>query len=259
MSVLLPVSGVFMKEYACGNHQRFRVIGESMLDAEIATNRKLRVGSIAVHVVGGLAEPVGQFIANELSIPLDTMMYPNPEAYVQSFGKGEWDIAIGPRVLAAADKADVGDDLWLVDLIYVAAPGHRFRDASQVDKSGINVGVVRGSPSDRYLSHNLKFAQLVRIPLSPHVSADASELLRSGRATVIGVDSGIGYAAANGLTGATIVPGTFTTVPVAVALPKGRSPAVQAQLAEIIKEAKQTGIIQKAIEHAALKGVRVAP
>jgi polar amino acid transport system substrate-binding protein len=32
-------------------------------------------------------------------------MYPNPEAYLQSFGKGEWDIAVGPRVLAPADKA----------------------------------------------------------------------------------------------------------------------------------------------------------
>jgi hypothetical protein len=27
-------------------------------------------------------------------------MYPKPDAYLQSFGKGEWDIAIGPRVLA---------------------------------------------------------------------------------------------------------------------------------------------------------------
>jgi len=33
-------------------------------------------------------------------------MYQNPEAYLQSFGKGEWDIAIGPRILAPADKAD---------------------------------------------------------------------------------------------------------------------------------------------------------
>jgi polar amino acid transport system substrate-binding protein len=230
-----------------------------MPDTEFAKNGKLRCGSIAVRVVGGLAEPVGKFIASKLGVPFEVVMYPNPEAYVQSFGKGEWDLAIAPRVLAAAQKADMGDDLWLVDLIYVAGPGHVFADANQVDEPGIKVGVVRGSPSDRYLSHNLKSAQLVRIPLSPRISGDAIELLRSGTADVIGVDSGIGYAAANGLTGATIVPGSFHTVPVAVALPKGRSSAAQAELAEIVKDAKRTGVVQKAIEHATLKGVRVAP
>jgi len=230
-----------------------------MPDTGIARNGKLRSGSIAVRVVGGLAEPVGKFIASKLGVRFEAVMYPNPEAYVQSFGKGEWDIAIGARVLAAAEKADLGDDLWLVDLIYVSAPGRAFADASQVDKPGIRVGVISGSPSDRHLSHDLKSAQLVRIPLSPHISTDAIELLRSGTADVIGVDSGIGYAAASGLTGATIVPGTFHTVPVAVALPKGRSSAAQAELAEIVNDAKRTGVVQKAIEHAALKGVRVAP
>ena len=33
-------------------------------------------------------------------------MYPTPEAYLQSFGKNEWEIAIGPRVLAPPDKAE---------------------------------------------------------------------------------------------------------------------------------------------------------
>src|SRR5262245_45160494 len=103
--------------------------------AGIVTNGKLRVGSIAVDVVGGLAEPVGKFIASKLGVPFEVVMYPNPEAYVQSFGKGEWDIAIGPRVLAVSEEIDLGDDLWLVDLIYVAGPGHAFGGASQIDKT----------------------------------------------------------------------------------------------------------------------------
>lgn len=58
----------------------------------------------------------------------------------QSFGKGEWDIAIGPKVLAPAEKADVTADLWLIPLIYVAAPGHEFANASQVDRRGVKIG-----------------------------------------------------------------------------------------------------------------------
>jgi polar amino acid transport system substrate-binding protein len=234
-------------------------LGQSTPSSEIATDGNLRSGSIAIGVLGGVAEPVGKFIATKLGVSFEPVMYPNPEAYVQSFGKGEWDIAIGPRVLAAAEKADSGADVWLIDLIYVAAPGRAFADASQVDRAGVKVGVIDGSPSDRYLSHNLKSAEIVRIPLSAHISADAIELLRSGKSDVFGADSGVGYPAADGLPGAKIVPGTFNIVRVAVALPKRRSSAAQAKLAEIVNEAKRTGVVQKAIERAGLKGVHVAP
>ena len=82
-------------------------------------------------------------------------------------------------------------------------------------------------------------------------------LLRSGKANVFGADSGVGYPAAEALTGAKIVPGAFGTVLVAAALPKGRSPAAQALLATLVDEAKQTGVVQKAIDAKGLKGVNV--
>jgi ABC-type amino acid transport substrate-binding protein len=234
-------------------------LGQSSDGLNIAANGKLRAGMIAIRVLGGVAEPVGKFIATKLGVLYEPILYPNPEAYAQSVGKGEWDIAIGPRVLASADKADLSTDVWLIDLIYVSAPGKSFAEASLVDRSGIKVGVIQGSPSDRFLSHNLKSAEIVRIPLSEHISADAVELLRSGRADAFGADSGVGYPAAESLPGASIVPGTFNVVRVAVALPKGRSPEAQAKIAEIVSEAKRSGIVQKAIDAAGLKGVHVAP
>jgi ABC-type amino acid transport substrate-binding protein len=234
-------------------------MGQSVPVAEIATNGKLRSGSISIRVLGGVAEPVGKFIATKLGVSYELVTYPNPEAYVESFGKGEWDIAIGPRVLAAPDKADSGADVWLIDLIYVAAPGKSFADVGQVDRPGVKVGVIQGSPSDRFLSHNLKAAEIVRIPLSAEISADAGELLQSGNADVFGADAGVGYPAADRLSGSTIVPGTFNVVGVVVALPKGRSSEAQAKIAEIVSEAKRIGIVEGAIEAAGLKGVHVAP
>jgi len=233
--------------------------GQSAPKLDIAPNGKLRSASIAIQVLGGVAEPVGKFIAEKLGVSYEPIMYGNPEAYAKSFGKEEWDIAIGPRVPAAAEQSDLSADVWLIDLIYVAAPGQKFADASQVDQPGVKVGVIQGSPSDRYLSHNLKSAELVRIPLSAHIATDAIELLRGGKSDVFGADSGVGYPTADGLPGAKIVPGAFNIVRVAVAIPKGRSSAVQAKLAELVDEAKRTGVVLKAIEGAGLKGVRVAP
>jgi len=226
--------------------------------SEIAPGGKLRVGMIAITVLGGVAEPVARFIGQKLDVAVEPVMYPNPDAYQQSFGKGEWDIAIGPRVLAPADKADSTADLWVINLVYVAAPGKQFPDIASVDKAGVRIGTIRGAPSDRILTREIKAAEIVRIPLSPTIAADAADLLRSGKADVFGADSGVGYPAAEILTGAKIIPGAFATVRVAAALPKGRSAAAQAALAALLEEAKQTGVVQKAIDAKGLKGVNVA-
>lgn len=228
--------------------------------SELAPSGKLRGAVIGIRVLGGVGEPIGRFIAAKLGVPFEPVVYPNPQAYEQSFGKGEWDIAIGPRVLAPADKADVTADVWLIELLYLAAEGKEFTNAGEVDRAGVKVGTIANSPSDRFLTRTLKAAELVRLPLSPNFPSDAIELLRGGKADVFGADSGLIDSIARGYAAAKIVPGAFNIVRAAIALPKGRSAAAQARLAEIVNEAKQTGVVQKAIEQAGLRnGVRVAP
>ena len=126
-----------------------------------------------------------------------------------------------------------------------------------MDKAGVRIGTIRGAPSDRVLTREIKAAEIVHIPLSPTIAVDAADLLRSGKTNVFGADSGIGYPAPEVLTGARIVPGAFGTVLVAAALPKGRSPAAQAPLATLVDDAKQTGVVQKATDAKGLKGVNV--
>jgi polar amino acid transport system substrate-binding protein len=228
-------------------------------NSEIAPTGKLRVAALGVRVLSDVAQPVGKFIAERLGVSYEAVVYTNLEAYAQSFGKREWDITIGPRVLAEAQNADVSPDLWLIPLLYVAAPGREFADAGQVDRPGVKVGAPQDAPSERYLSRTLKSAELVRLPFSAKIVIDAIEMLRSGKADVFGADVGVVHSVADGLPGAKIIPGAFNTVRVVVAVPKGRSPAAQAKLAEIVNEAKRTGVVQRAIDQTGLRGVRVAP
>jgi hypothetical protein len=242
----------------------FEVFGVAMAQpnpsTEIAPSGKLRGAVIGIRVLGGVGEPIGKFIADKLGIPFEPIVYPNPQSYEQSFGKGEWDIAIGPSVLAPADKADVTADVWLIDLLYLAAAELEFPGVDRVDRSGVKVGTIQNSPSDRFLTRTLKSAELVRLPLSPTFAADAVDLLRSGKAHVFGADSGLIDTIAKGYPEGKIIPGAFNTVRAAVALPKGRSAAAQAKLSEIVTEAKRSGVVGKAIEQAGLgAGVRVAP
>jgi polar amino acid transport system substrate-binding protein len=207
-------------------------------------------------MVGGVALDVGKFIAEKLGVPFELVPYSNANTFTQSFGKGEWDIGIGPPIALAAEKADFGPDLLLVDHVYTAAPGQEFADAAQVDRSGVKIGVGKNSAQDTFLSRTLKFAELVRMPGG---RTDAIETLRSGKANLWAANATQAQAIAAGLSGAKIVPGAFNTERSSVALPKGRSSAAQAKIAEIVNEAKRTGIVQKAIEEAGSRGVRVAP
>ena len=129
----------------------------------------------------------------------------------------------------------------------------------QTDRPGVKIGAIKGSPSDKYLTRTLKSAQLVRIALSPNIVADSVEMLRTGKADLFGADSGIVYAAATQLPGAKILSGVFSTIQQTMLLPKGRSAAARAKLAQLGVEAKRIGVVQAAIEKRGLKAVRVAP
>ena len=203
--------------------------------------------------LGGISVDLGNLIAAKLGAHMLPVLYPDPEAYTQSFGKGEWDIAIGPRRASDVDKVDASPDFMLVDNIYVAAPGRDFTDASQVDRPGVKIAVAQGGAPDKFLTNALRAAKLVRVPGRLD---DAVECLRSGQADVYGSNGEFVYAIAQRLPGAKIVSGAFTTVHMAVLLPKGRSPAAQSEIASIVREAITKELPSEAIERQALKGVR---
>jgi ABC-type amino acid transport substrate-binding protein len=93
----------------------------------------------------------------------------------------------------------------------------------------------------------LKSAQVVRVPGGV---PNAIEALRTGAADVWAANPVTLQEIEDAIPGTKVVPGA--------SLPKGRSEAAQGKLAEIVNEAKRTGVVQKAIERAGFKGVRVA-
>jgi polar amino acid transport system substrate-binding protein len=174
------------------------------------------------------------------------------DSFIQTFGKGEWDIGIGPKTPLTAEKADFIADLLLNEYWFIAAPGREFANAAQVDRPGVKIGAGLNSSSDQFLSKTLKSAQLVR-------GGNSVEALRSGQLDVWAASASAIQEVAKRLSGARIVPGAFTHDQTMVILPKGRSSAAQARVVEIINEAKKTGIVQKAVDQTGIKGVRVAP
>jgi polar amino acid transport system substrate-binding protein len=241
------------------------VLAQPATTSEIAPQGRLRVAILAINPVlmtrnpdgglSGVAIDLGKFIAESLGVPFEPILYTTAEAYTHSFGKGEWDIGLGARG-AAADLADYGPNFMLVDNLYVAAPGRELADAGQVDRSGVKVAAAKDGAPDRFLSRNLKAAELVRIPAGLEA---AIETLRSGKADAYASNGMIVHAVAARLPGSKVLPGAFTSIPQAIAIPKGRSAVARDRLAQLVNEAKRSGIVASSIEQAGIKGVRAAP
>lgn len=234
-------------------------------EAELAPNGALRVALLLANPVlvtkmadgtlSGVAVELGKNLAGKLGARLQEIRYATTETFAKSFGAGEWDIAIGPITPIAEKTSELSSPIMLVDNIYVAAPGKQFANASEVDRPGVRIAVVVNGAPDQYLSKNLKAATLVRIP---GATAEIVDALRSGKADAYGSNAENVQAAANALPGSKIVPGAFRTVSMAIAFPKGKSAAAKAVIESFVKDAKASGLLQKTISAAGLKGVRVA-
>jgi polar amino acid transport system substrate-binding protein len=241
-------------------------LGQPAVTSEITPTGKLRVamnGGVPVlltrgpdgDVTGGVGLEMAKFMAEKLGVPFELVAYTGSDAFIQSFGKAEWDIGIGPQTPLVADKANFVVDLYLNDYLFVTAPGSQFADAVQVDRPGVKIGVGLNSYSDQYLSRTIKSAELVRMT----GAGNSIEALRTGKVNVWAASASNVEQAVKQVPGTKLVPGAFTSDSSMVILPKGRSSTAQAKIAEIIAEAKKAGIVTKAIEQTGTKGVRAAP
>jgi len=255
IAILMTVIGIPQLSFA-----------QTSLNSEIAPTGKLRVAMNGGNpvllrrasngkMVGGVAFEVGKFVADKLGISFELVAYSNADTYTRSFGKGEWDIGFGAPAPLVADKADFVMALVLADFAFVAAPSRQFTDATQVDRPGVKIGVGQNSFSDQFLSRSLKSAELVRLP----AGTNGIEALKSAKVDVWAISATRAREIADGVRGAKVVPGAFTSERYMLTLPKGRSTAARDRIIEIVSEAKKAGVVRKVTEHPALTGVRVAP
>jgi len=239
---------------------------QTNVNTEIAPTGKFRVGmngnnaTLTIRnadgTLSGLSVDLGRFIASKLGVAFEPVLYESSSPFTKSFGNPEWDIILTGKNAVVAKLLDFSSDVFLIEYVYLAAPGREFADAGQVDRPGVRIAVPRNASADVYLSKALKSAQLVHVDGDMNV---AIEVLRAGKADVYASSINTLRAMAARMPEGKIVPGAFNTVTFSVAMRKGLSQAAQSRLAQMIDEAKAAGIVQKGLEQAGATGVRVAP
>ena len=233
--------------------------------ADVAPTGKLRVAMIGANPVlvtkkadgsiGGVSADISAFIAQKLGVAYEPVVYADPAEYTKSFGTGAWDIAIGPRESATGAGLAVSPDFILVNNLFVVAPGRNIASAAEVDRPGVRLVVSTDGAPDKFLTPRFKSAEFVRVSANTDVVID---LFKSGKGDVYATNAQAIYAVADAMPGTKVLPEAFTSVPMAVALQKGRSPAAVTRISAIVNEAINGGTVAKAISAAGLRGVTVA-
>jgi polar amino acid transport system substrate-binding protein len=142
-----------------------------------------------------------------------------------------------------------------VESTYLVPAGSSIRNIADADRSGVRIAVMRNSVEDLTLSRMLKEAQFVRVETNLAAGFDA---LRAENAEVFAVPRPTALQFSARLPGSRVLEERFHAVFHGIAVPKGQAGRL-AYVSEFIEEAKASGMVQQALEHAGLRGAKVAP
>jgi polar amino acid transport system substrate-binding protein len=201
----------------------------------------------------GLGFDLGKELARRIGVPYEPVLYPSIGALLESGKSGAWDITHVGFTSERAKEFDLVAAHVEVEFGYLIPGDSSISTMADVDRPGIRVAVQEKSGPDVFFSRTLKNAVLVRAPSNP----GALEVLKSGRADVMGSIKPILSELSNQLPGSRILDGRPGIDPHVVAMPKGRGPGV-AYLRQFMEDAKSEGLVKAAIERAGLRGVVVA-
>jgi polar amino acid transport system substrate-binding protein len=160
-------------------------------------------------------------------------------------------LAIDP---ARAAVVDFSPPYLQVDATYLVPEGSSVRTVDDADQPGVRIAVTGKSVEEIVLRRSLKRAEL----RSVDTIAAGFDLLRAKDADVLAAPRPALIPLSSRLPGSTVLPGRFHAAFGAMAVPKGQA-ARLAFITEFVENAKTSGLVQRAIDSAGVRGVQVAP
>lgn len=202
----------------------------------------------------GVSVALARNLAERLGVELDIVPFEAAGKVVEAATQGVWDIgflAIDPK---RADEVSFTAPYVLIEGTYLVRDDGRYTGIDQLDAPGARIAVGQGAAYDLFLSRSLRHAELVRGP----TSASAVELfLEQGLDAAAGVRQPL-EAAAREHTGLKVLPGHFTAIRQAMAVPAAKAAALP-QLRAYIEAMKASGFVAQGLRKSGQGDDLVAP
>jgi polar amino acid transport system substrate-binding protein len=201
----------------------------------------------------GMGPDLAKDLAERLGTPYEIVTYSSPPAMVAAGTEGRWDVALMGVSAERAAVIDFSSPFAEAESGFLVLAASSIATISDVDRTGVRIGVFAKSSADNELSKIIRNATLVRVPSISEVYT----MLDSGRADVLAAAKTGLYAEASKNPRLRVLDGRFLVEPISMGVAKGRDPKAITFVDRYVADAKVNGRIQTAIDGAALRGVLV--
>jgi polar amino acid transport system substrate-binding protein len=202
----------------------------------------------------GITIDLSKRLGEKLGVPIVFVPYLGSGEIQASAASGAWDVTFMPVDAERRKFVDFGAPYHLLQSTYLVAPGSGIKTIEDVNTPGMRIAGVRDTATFR--------ASNRASPRATHVAVsgvdEAVAMMRSGSVDAIA----LGRASLTGLMakipGSRVLDAGFLNSTTAVAVPKGRTAALE-YVSAFIEEAKATGLVRRAFDDVGLTTEQIAP
>jgi polar amino acid transport system substrate-binding protein len=202
----------------------------------------------------GTTVTLGRALAEKAGVPIAVVEYASIAKLVEAARTGAWDVTVLGVDPARRGAIDYAPPHLTVDITYLVGPNSHLQSVAEADKAGVRIAAARAGVPAIVLSRSLQKATFVQT----ETEAAAFELLKAGKVQAIAQNRSLLLQAAQRLPGSRVLEDRLLSAELAMAVPKGRAAAL-AYVGEFVEQAKASGLVQRAVDAASLRGVNVAP
>ncbi len=202
----------------------------------------------------GVTVDLGTALAEKLGVPVELVVFASSGEVIDAADKNQWDVAFTPVDEERKKRVDFGPDYYLSTSTFLVPAGSKIQSIAEVDRAGVRVIGVENTATIRTARRVLKNTPVV----GTRGAFELVDLLRDGKADAAALGRESLQGLAPQVPGSRILDGYFHAAGTAVAVPKGR-PAALAYVSAFIEEAKQNGLVRRALDGMGFKDSPVAP
>jgi polar amino acid transport system substrate-binding protein len=197
----------------------------------------------------GLSLDLGKELARRLSVPFAQVNYQRIADVLEGMKAGDVDFTVSNSTPLRALDVAFSQTLLSIELGYLVPATSPIATASDVDKSGMRIGVTQGSTSERTLPKLLSSATVVPAQNVKY----AIQMFERRELDAYATNKPTLFEMSDQMPGARVLDGRWGEEHLAVAIPKGRESAM-AYVRRFVTEAQSNGLLAKAVEQAGLRG-----
>lgn len=197
----------------------------------------------------GVGHDLGRELARRLGVPYVPVVLQGNGQIMDALKAGEIDVVFTNATAARARDIDFAPPLLDLELGYLVPPASRIGALSDIDRTGVRVGVSQGSTSLGVLSRDLKQAAVIAVPTFKAVI----EMLSDARLDAFATNKAVLFELSDQLRGSRVLDGNWGLEHIAFGIPKGREQGMP-YLRRFAEEARADGSVARAVERAGLRG-----